>query len=264
MSKLEHFRSTLIALTAIALLSSSLIFAQTASKAPEAKPLTPAAWEIEHERLLHMDWSDSEHFRAANAALPAPAPGEHRVVMMGDSITQAWRETGAPNGEMGSFFVGKPYINRGISGQTTPQMLVRFRQDVIDLKPAVVVILAGTNDLAENTGPVTLEFIEGNLASMSELARAHGIKVILCSVMPVLDYSWRKGLHPAPKVVALNRWIRAYAAENQFTYLDYYTPTATPEGGMKPELSPDGVHPNHAGYEIMAHLLGQAVDATVK
>src|SRR6188472_941703 len=151
------------------------------------------------------DWAALGRYAKANAELPAPAAGEQRVVFMGNSITQAW----APS--FPTMFPGKPYVDRGISGQTTPQMLVRFRQDVIALKPRVVVILAGTNDIAGNTGPSTLEMIEDNIASMSELAQANGIRVVLCSVLPVFDYPWKPGLEPAPKIVALNTWIRTYA-----------------------------------------------------
>jgi len=222
-------------------------------------------WDIEHERLLHEDWADLGHFRRPNAALPTPAAGEKRVVFMGDSITEGWRDTILPMGpEMGAFFTGKPYINRGISGQTTPQMLIRFRQDVIALRPLAVVILAGTNDLAENTGPTTLEAIEDNFATMCELARLHGIRVVIASVLPAADYSWHPGLHPAPKIAALNEWLRSYAATNHHVYIDLHSPMSTAAGALRPDLSEDGVHPNHAGYEIMAHLLQPAIEEAVK
>jgi acyl-CoA thioesterase I len=184
-----------------------------------------------------------------------PSPAETRVVFMGDSITEGWgMKATATSPARGEFFPGKPYVNRGISGQTTPQMLVRFRQDVILLKPKVVVLLAGTNDIAENTGKETLEEIGNNIASMSDLARANGIRVVLCSVLPASDFHWHKGLEPAPKIKALNAWMKDYAAKNGFVYVDYYSPMANSEGGLKAELSPDGVHPNKAGYELMAPL----------
>ena len=201
------------------------------------------------------DWAFLAKYRDADQQLLPPAAGETRVVFMGDSITEGWGQKGtATSPDRAEFFPGKPYINRGISGQTTPQMLVRFRQDVIDLKPKVVVLLAGTNDIAENTGKTTLPEIAGNIASMGELARANGIRVVLCSVLPASDFHWHLGLEPAPKIRALNAWIKDYAAKNGFVYVDYYSAMANSEGGLRTELSPDGVHPNKAGYQIMAPL----------
>ncbi len=150
-------------------------------------------------------------------------------------------------------------MGRGISGQTTPQMLVRFRQDVIDLKPAVVVILAGTNDIAGNTGPSTQAMIEDNLESMVELARANGIRPVLSSVLPAYDYPWRPGVEPAPKIVALNAWMKQYAAEHHVVYLDYWSAMADARQGLRPELTTDGVHPNEAGYQVMAPLAERAI-----
>jgi lysophospholipase L1-like esterase len=199
------------------------------------------------------DWPNLARYREENARLKAPGPGENRVVFMGNSITEGWIYT-CPE-----FFEGRPYIDRGISGQTTPQMLVRFRQDVIDLKPAVVVLLCGINDIAENTGPSTLEMIEGNIASMVELAKAHGIKVVMCSVLPAYDFPWHPGLEPAEKVVALNKWIKAYAAENGHIYLNYFSSMADEKNAMKPEYSEDGVHPNRAGYKVMEGLLNEVL-----
>jgi len=196
------------------------------------------------------DFGQLNHFAADNAKLPSDAKG--RVIFFGDSITIGW-SSGQP------FFPGKPYINRGISGQTTPQMLLRFRQDVTNLHPQAVVILAGTNDIAGNTGPSTLEMIEDNLQSMAELGRASHIRVILASVLPAADYPWRKGLEPAPKIQALNAWIENYCAANHLIYLDYYTAMADADGGMKPGISKDGVHPNAAGYAIMTPLAEQAL-----
>ena len=200
------------------------------------------------------DWPALARYQAANAELPAPAPNERRVVFMGNSITEAWAPLFAKQ------FPGKPYIGRGISGQTTPQMLVRFRQDVVALKPAVVVILGGTNDIAGNTGPSTLEMIEDNLASMSEIARANGIRVVLASVLPVADYPWKRGLEPAEKIVALNAWIRDYAARTGAVYADFHSAMSDEHHGMKADLARDGVHPTEAGYAIMAPIAQAAID----
>jgi lysophospholipase L1-like esterase len=199
------------------------------------------------------DWASLSRYREANAALPAPAAGEPRVVFYGNSITEAW----APH--FAAHFPGKPYIGRGISGQTTPQMLVRFRQDVIALRPAVVVILAGINDIAGNTGPSTLEMIQDNLASMCEIARANGVRVVLSSVLPTADFPWRRGLDPAPKVIALNAWIRRYAAEHGHTFVDYHAAMADSVGGMREGLAYDGVHPTEAGYRVMAPLVERGI-----
>jgi len=216
------------------------------------------------DRILN-DWPYLAKYRDANKELGPPAPEEARVVFMGDSITEGWgqKPTGT-SAARGEFFPGKPYVNRGISGQTTPQMLVRFRQDVIDLKPKAVVVLAGTNDIAENTGKTSLEAIENNIASMSDLARANGIRVVLCSVLPASEFSWHPGLQPAPKIKALNAWIKEYAAKNGFVYVDYYSSMVNNEGGLKAELSPDGVHPNKAGYEIMAPLAEAGIAEALK
>ncbi|MDD4970201.1 MAG: SGNH/GDSL hydrolase family protein [Paludibacter sp.] len=209
-------------------------------------------------QLNAQDWPNLGRFSKENAALAAPAKGENRVVFMGNSITQGWIEKRA------DFFSNNPYINRGISGQTTPQMLIRFRQDVIALQPKVVVILAGTNDIAGNTGPSTLEMIEDNLASMAELANANGIRVVLSSVLPVLDYPWKKGLEPAEKIVTLNAWMKAYCEKKGFIYLDYFTPMATEQHGMKSELTTDGVHASVAGYKVMEPLVVEAITKALK
>jgi lysophospholipase L1-like esterase len=201
------------------------------------------------------DWPALARYRDANRALTAPAPGESRVVFMGDSITDAW-----PQPRFGAFFPGKPYVGRGISGQTTPQMLLRFRPDVIDLKPKAVVILAGTNDIAANTGAMTNEEIEGNLESMAELAKAHGIKVVLTSITPTGAYHAapnavpQSTLRPMSRVRAINDWMKAYAAANGHVYVDYFTPMLDETGMMKTELTADDLHPNAAGYAIMAPL----------
>lgn len=210
------------------------------------------------DEQLRNDWANLARYRAANASLGAPAAGVDRVVFMGNSITDSWAQY------FPAMFPGKPYVGRGISGQTTPQMLVRFRQDVVALRPAVVVILAGTNDIAGNTGPSTLEMIEDNLMSMTELAKANGIRVVLSSVLPVYDYPWRPGLEPAPKIASLNRWMQAYAARIGAVYLDYYTAMVDARGGLRPELTHDGVHPTEAGYRIMAPLAEQAIEEALK
>jgi lysophospholipase L1-like esterase len=199
------------------------------------------------------DWASLARYHDANVALPPPKTDETRVVLYGDSITEIWARY------FDAMFPGKPYIGRGISGQTTPQLLIRFRQDVVALRPRVVVILAGTNDIAGNTGPSTLEMIQANLASMCEIARANGIRVVLASVLPVYDYPWKRGLDPAPKVIALNSWIRQYAERNGHVYLDYHTAMADDRGGLSPELARDGVHPTEAGYRLMAPLLERAI-----
>ena len=192
-------------------------------------------------------------YRAANAALPAPAAGEQRVVFFGNSITEGWAQY------FPTMFPGHPYVGRGISGQTTAQMLLRFRQDVVALAPAAVVILAGTNDIAGNTGPATLEEIESNLAAMTELAQANQIRVLLCSVTPVFDYPWKPGLEPAPKIVALNAWIAQYARARGATYVDYHTPLADARQGMRAEYANDGVHPTEAGYRVMAAVVAPLI-----
>ena len=199
------------------------------------------------------DFAGLARYARADSQLAPPAPGEQRVVFMGNSITDAWAA------HFPAQFPGKPYIGRGISGQTSPQMLLRFRQDVIDLHPSVVVILAGTNDIAGNTGPSTLEMIESNLQSMAELARANNIRVVLSSVLPVYDYPWRPGLQPAAKIVELNRWMREYAERTGAVYLDYWSAMSDSRQGMKAELTVDGVHPNDAGYAVMAPLAESAI-----
>lgn len=205
----------------------------------------------EIQRLL-LDWPNLARFREANATLPPPAVSENRVVFFGDSITEGWSRNG-------SFFPGRPYVNRGISGQTTPQMLVRFRQDVVALRPKVVVILAGTNDIAGNTGPSTLEMIEDNLASMAEIASANGIRAVLSSILPAFDYPWRPGLQPAPKIAAVNEWMKEYARAHQLVYLDYYAAMVDERKGLREQYGTDGVHPNKAGYDVMAPLAEKAI-----
>jgi acyl-CoA thioesterase-1 len=234
-----------------------------AEQAPAAEQLTPYQ-KAQLERTFN-DWSFLAKYREANKLLPPVLPSETRVVFMGDSITEGWgQKATSTTPDRGEFFPGLPYVNRGISGQTTPQMLVRFRQDVVLLKPKVVVLLAGTNDIAENTGKETLEEIGNNIASMSELARANGIRVVLCSVLPASDFHWHRGLEPAPKIRELNAWIKEYAAKNGFIFVDYYSSMANNEGGLKAELSPDGVHPNKAGYDLMTPLVETGIAEALK
>ncbi len=243
----------------ITLLFTSALKAQTTAAVPEAK--APCAilvappvsdWQKARDTQLKEDFPWLGKFKTADLALAPPAAGEDRVVFMGDSITEGWK--------IGESFPGKPYINRGISGQTTPQMLVRFRQDVIALKPKIVVILAGTNDIAGNTGPETLEQIEDNLASMADLATANQIRVVLCSVLPAFDFPWKPGSTPAPEVLALNAWIKAYAAEKGYVYVDYHTAMKDQRDGLPAMLSKDGVHPLPAGYAIMAPLVEAGIE----
>jgi lysophospholipase L1-like esterase len=240
------------ALYALSLAGLGLTCALAQTSAPTPFPVQPKVrhpWELE--------WAYLSKYRDADARLGAPGPAEKRVVFLGDSITQAWGDTDA------KFFSGRPYINRGISGQTTSQMLVRFRQDVIGLKPAVVVILGGTNDIAENGGQTTVEAIEENLQSMVELAQLHGIRVVLSSVLPTLDYPWRPGLQPADKIASLNRWMGDFCIRNQLVYLDYYSRMVDANRSMRPELSNDGVHPTGAGYSIMEPLAEEAIGKAI-
>ena len=230
-----------------------------AKAAPAPSTAQADAWHREFEARLLVDFGWLARFKEADLALAPPAAGEDRVVFMGDSITEGWHFD-APGG----VFNGKPYINRGISGQTTPQMLVRFRQDVIDLKPKVVVILAGINDIAGNTGPMTLDETEGNLASMAELAAANHIRVVMCSVLPAFDFPWSPGLTPAPKVLALNAWIKGYAAEKGHVYVDYHTAMKDARNGLPAALSGDGVHPLPAGYAVMAPLVEAGIEKALK
>ncbi len=230
-------------------------------RAPRPAQTSPSghpndSYWIEHDRQLLVDFGGLAHFKEADAMLGAPKTGEDRVVFMGDSITQGWK--------LDEAFPGKPYVNRGISGQTTPQMLVRFRQDVIDLKPKVVVILAGTNDIAGNTGPMTLEQTEGNLASMAELAAANGIRVVLCSVLPAFDYPWAPGLTPAPKIAQMNAWLKNYAAQKGYVYVDFYSAMKDDRGGLPATLSKDGVHPLPAGFAIMTPLAEAGIEKALK
>jgi len=238
------------------MLFSAIGWSQTSAPPIPDEKLRP---EAERMQRVLQDWPNLSRYRAENATVAPPAKGEKRVVFMGDSITDSWGR------KYGKFFPGKPYINRGISGQTTPQMLIRFRPDVLAHKPKAVVILAGTNDIAGNTGPASLEEIQGNLMSMAELAKANGIKVVLASVMPVTDaIRPQTARRPPEKILALNKWIKDYAAKSGAVYLDYFSAMADDKGNLKTELTYDGLHPNDAGYELIAPLAQKAIDSTLK
>jgi lysophospholipase L1-like esterase len=208
------------------------------------------------------DYGQLKRYRDANAALKPPAPGENRVVFFGDSITDIWH--------LDEYFPGKPFVNRGIGGQTTPQMLVRFRQDVINLQPKVVIILAGTNDIAGNTGPMRIEDIEADLTSLAQLARANDIKVIYSSILPVHNYTEKSkdffAQRSPEKILTLNGWLKNYCAtaSNGCTYLDYFSAVVDDKGLMKKDLADDGLHPNAAGYKIMAPMAEAAIEKALK
>jgi acetyl esterase/lipase/lysophospholipase L1-like esterase len=213
---------------------------------------------IKNTFATNMDWANLKRYQKENEAAGRPKAGEQRVVFMGNSITEGWLQADP------GFFANKPYLNRGISGQTTSQMVVRFRQDVIDLQPKVVVILAGTNDIAGNTGPMSLEQIMANIQTMAELARANNIRVVLSSVLPAFDYPWRPGLEPSEKIVRLNTLIQAYAKKTGAVYLDYFSAVVDERKGLKKELGYDGVHPNLAGYRVMGPLAERAIEMALK
>lgn len=246
----------------IILLAALAATAQT----PSPTPLDLAAEKQRADRLQARlnDFANFARYREANMKLSPPARDEDRVVFMGDSITDSWK--------LAEYFPGKPYINRGISGQTTSQMLIRFRADVIELKPKVVVILAGTNDIAGNTGPITLERIEGNMASMVDLAMANGIRVVFASILPVSDYNKnaqgtrivRTVQRQPAQILELNAWIKRLCEERGLTYLDYFAATVDDKGFLKPDIANDGLHPNAKGYELMKPLAEKAIAAALK
>ncbi len=211
-----------------------------------------------NHNIKAQDWPNLNKFKKDNVFLGNPHPDEDRIVFMGNSITEGWLQHDA------SFFNNKNYINRGIGGQTTPQMVLRFRADVINLKPKIVVILAGTNDIAGNTGPMRLEMIMGNIISMCELAKSNNIKVVLSSVLPAYDYPWRKGLKPNEKIPELNELIKAYADENAIVYLDYFSTMVDDKNGLQEKFTSDGVHPNKEGYQFMAPLAKAAIEKSLK
>ena len=249
-------------------LLSSLAYASAQQLAPVSQdPCAEVKAQAAQLESRLKDWPALARYREANVKVAPPARGEQRVVFMGDSITDSWDDP-----RFGGFFPGRPYINRGISGQTTPQMLIRFRPDVVALRPKAVVILAGTNDIAGNTGPMTLANIEDNLTSMVELARANGVRVVLAALLPVSDYEKnREGKQiiqttqrPPEQVRALNEWMRKYTAANGLTYLDYYSAMVDERGFLKDELSDDGLHPNEKGYAVMTPLAEQAIVSALK
>jgi lysophospholipase L1-like esterase len=235
---------TKILLPLITLIASQSISAQ------EKKPLHNINVT---EVLMHLDWPRMDYFVDQNKAVDL-GKNDGRVVFMGNSITQGWAQY------MPEMFDNQTYINRGIGGQTTPQMLLRFRQDVIDLQPELVVILAGTNDIAGNTPLKDLETVAGHLFSMAELARAHDIKVILCSVVPAAEYPWRKGKSPDTKIPQLNKMIQDYCDENNAHYLDYFSAMTDGKNGLIESYGYDGVHPDEDGYKVMAELVENAID----
>lgn len=232
---------------------------QTA-QTPQPLPDSPEALKLQIERQQRrlQDWAQVSRYHDANTKVTPPEPGENRVVFLGDSITDSWK--------LAEYFPGKPYINRGISGQTTPQMLVRFRPDVIALQPRVVVILAGTNDIAGNTGPMTLESIEDNYASIAELARIHGMRVVFASVLPIHDYGKSKiSERRSPEQIRrLNEWLKSYSLSKGHIYLDYYSKLIDGKGMLKAELAVDGLHPTAEGYRIMAPLAEAAIERALR
>ncbi|MDX9905675.1 MAG: SGNH/GDSL hydrolase family protein [Bacteroidales bacterium] len=202
---------------------------------------------------LNQDWANLKKYESENRNLKPPAEGEERVVFLGNSITEFWKYADS------SFFAGNHYLDRGISGQTTPQMLLRFRQDVIDLDPSVVVILAGINDIAENTGPASMESIFGNIVSMIQLARANEIEVVICSVLPANHFYWRPEIEPAEKVIKLNSLLENYCKQNNLVFLDYYSGMVDPGKGLDQKYTDDGVHPTLAGYKYMEPMVEEAI-----
>jgi lysophospholipase L1-like esterase len=235
---------TKILLPLITLIASQSISAQ------EKKPLDNINVT---EVLMHLDWPRMDYFVDQNKSVDL-GKNDGRVVFMGNSITQGWAQY------MPEMFDNQTYINRGIGGQTAPQMLLRFRQDVIDLQPELVVILAGTNDIAGNTPLKDLETVAGHLFSMAELARAHDIKVILCSVVPAAEYPWRKGKSPDTKIPQLNKMIQDYCDVNHAHYLDYFSAMTDGKNGLIESYGYDGVHPDEDGYKVMAELVENAID----
>ena len=236
-------------------------------QAPAATPSCPelarALTDLMRNDARLRDWANLARYREANAALPPPAAGESRVVFLGDSITDFWQQP-----RFGGFFPGKPYVDRGISGQTTSQMLLRFRVDVVNLKPKAVVILAGTNDIAGNTGPMTNEAVQANIASMGDIAQANGIRVVLSSILPVSAYhnpsAPQTTTRPMARILALNEWMKSYATAHSYVYLDYFTAMVDANGVLREELSSDDLHPNAKGYEVMAPLAQAAIERALK
>ena len=251
----------------LAILMGVAIAQQTAQQsAPASQPITATVpptgfvgldrYRAGRANVFFNDYGELARYRAANAALPPPVAGENRVVFFGDSITDIWK--------LDESFPGKPYVNRGIGGQTTSQMLVRFRQDVINLKPKVVVILAGTNDIAGNSGPIANEDIQANYADFAELARANNVRLIFASVLPVSNYTDRSkdffAQRPISRILELNKWLKAYCEKNHLIYLDYFSAMVDDKGMLKRELADDGLHPNKAGFAVMEPMAEKAID----
>ncbi|MGQ1889005.1 SGNH/GDSL hydrolase family protein [Thermophagus sp. OGC60D27] len=254
-----NFKNIMFSLALLLILQSQSAAQNVETKSPVSqKTMQQMVEEYKKWTRVRDDWPGLNRYREANSKLEKPRKNEQRIVFIGNSIIDNWINLSP------EFFEGKSYVNRGISGQTTPQILARFRADVIALEPKIVVILAGTNDIAGNTGPSTLEMIEDNYASMTELAKANGIRVILCSVLPVYDYPWRRGLEPAEKIASLNKWIKSYCAKHDVGYLDFYSSLVDKRKGMKYEYTFDGVHPNREGYKVMEALAEKAIAKSAK
>jgi lysophospholipase L1-like esterase len=266
LTRLRHLPALAVILIAVSTV------AQQPAEAPAAPQLVPTpgipstgfagldGYRARRIAVFTDDYGQLARYREANAALAPPAAGENRVVFFGDSITDIWH--------LDQSFPGKPYINRGIGGQTTPQMLVRFHQDVIDLHPKVAVVLAGTNDIAGNAGPMRNEDIEANYTSMAELAQANGIRIVFSSVLPVHNYTEKSkdffAQRPRERILALNAWLKDYCAKNHIVYLDYFNALLDDQGMLKKDLADDGLHPNDAGYKIMAPLAETAIAQALK
>ena len=236
-----------------ALFVPALVMAQPPKATPPATAARPAQQQSRERQMLN-DFGNLARFREANLQLGPPAAGENRVVFMGDSITQIW--------DLQKFFPGKPYVNRGISGQTTPQMMVRMFPDVIDLTPDAVILLAGTNDIARNTGPETAKMIEENYQAITELARIHDIRVILCSLTPVSDYTAhpQTARRPPAQILELNAWIKSYAARAHATFADYYSALVDSKGMLRDGYSKDGLHPDDRGFALLAPVAEAAIE----
>ncbi len=253
-------------LYSLALVCAFSLTVWTQTPATQTAPATPApeSAEVLQKRLDTLqtrmqDWPNLKRYRDANTKVVAPVPGENRVVFFGDSITDGWK--------IAEYFPGKPYVNRGIGGQTTPQMLIRMQPDVIAHKPKAIVLLAGTNDIANNTGPMTNEAIQDNYTAIATLAQANGIKVIFASVLPVHDYNPQRKMttgRPPERILALNNWLKAYCQKNDHIYLDYFSKMVDDKGFLKAELANDGLHPNAEGYKIMAPLAEAAIAQALK
>ena len=253
-----------LAPTAVLLCAVFLCIAALAQQSAPAIPSTGFAgldqYRASRIAVFTDDYGQLARYRDADSQLRPPAAGDNRVVFFGDSITDSWK--------LDDSFPGKQYINRGIGGQTTPQMLVRYRQDVVDLQPKVVVILAGTNDIAGNTGPMRNEDIEANFASFAELARVHNIRVVYSSILPVHNYTDRAkdffAQRPQARILALNEWLKDYCAKNKIVYLDYFSALVDDKGMLKKDLADDGLHPNTAGFKVMAPLAEAAIEKALK